>query len=434
MRSFQCLCWGFKTLSNVFKMCFKALRSPHSAYVLVLTLFTIFGVPFIAKDLPLSKLYMKFHTEDEIYEVAKDLNAQRVKNAFSYFEKLESGSSQAFYGYNIGSNSPPDIVVAILTVSRQGNLQNTHYLMQTAAIVDRIIKEDTLFTAPILFICNVDPSPGQHKDAVLLKNYMPFVEKNGSNSFNETFKPYSYRSMHKDVKRGQETMDYLFCLNVSQSMGSPYVLLLEDDVIPYSNLFKVLHYTLQRHKLIHSSHSESATSQARMFSFLKLYYPERWQGFANEADRILELLCYGLVGGSLLLFTIFICWPKSEPSYAAKLFYYTIGFSITIYSVLIIDRHNVMDLRRISPQLFRFRPTPACCTPAMLYTSEIIPILIDHLVEQSHLNKDLAIYDFIDKNHIPGYFLEPNLVRHIGMFSSLQDSHKPPFEFIFHLE
>ncbi|XP_052767100.1 post-GPI attachment to proteins factor 4-like [Mya arenaria] len=417
--------------SVVYRTCMCSLKGCQKGQCLLLLFLTIFilvTVPTISWDIPLSRLYGKFHSDDSAMDQAQVLNEQRYQKAFRYFSGLDSRSSRLFYEGK--EKAHPDIVIAIITTQRKK--MSTHYLVQTVAVMDHILKSDTLFANTFLFICNVDQSPQNHEDAVLLQEYIPYVQMMGNNSFNQSFQPYTYISENNDYKRGQETKDYLFCLNVSKQFNSEFVFILEDDVIPYTNILEVLHYVLRKHHFLHSSHSESNPLMKREFSYLKLYYPERWQGFANEVDRILELVCYGLVGGAIVL-GIFsaIFSHKFNFTYKTKMLYYTIGCALTIYTVILLDRQQVMEFRRISPQLFRMSPSPACCTPAMLYSSHIIPGLISHLIDISQMNKDLAIYDFIEKQQIPGYLLEPNLVRHIGLYTSLQNLHKPPKEFLF---
>jgi len=410
----------------------RALRYPPCLFLMFMTLSLLVVMPLLSSNIPMSKLYSKYHNDDISLQMAQELNDQRFRKAYQYFESLDKQRSREFH--NLAKDSKPDLVISIITTHRRFSSGFTHYLIQTAAVVDQMVKADNSFSNVMLFICNVDNSPGDHRDAVILQDYIPYVQMKGPNSFNFTFGTFDFRAKNLDTARGQELKDYLFCLNVSQHWKSDYVFMLEDDVIPYKNALNVIHYILKKHSFLHSSHGKPNIA-GREFSFLKLYFPERWQGFANEADRVVELISYGLVGGALVLALISVtCVCQLELTYKTKLFIYTVGCVLTIYSVALLDRQQVMEFRRLSPQLFRLAPTPACCTPAMLYSSHVIPRLITHLIDVSHMNKDLAIFNFIQHEHIPGYLLEPNLVRHIGMYTSLQNQHKPPSEFLFNIE
>lgn len=428
---FWCKCTKCRFSCLFMRQVCKVFKIPYFKCVCLLSVLFFVTVPFLSISLPFSPLFRRYNKEDDVFEYVKKVNEHRLEGAYEYFKKLDNRTSQEFYkGKSIGR---PDMVVCIVTVSRSWQTSKTGYLIQTAAATDKIIKMDAYFPNTLLFVCNVDREPKNHIDAVFLQNYIPYVQKNGTNFWNKPF-PVANVTMHNKIKRrGQELADYTFCLNTSMTWGSPYILMLEDDVVPYENIFRVLHFTMTQHKFIHSSHlAEDDSSKKHEFAFLKLYYPERWQGYANELDRIVELISIGILGGGLFYGILSLtarCFRK-EISYVARWFYYVLGSLITIFVACLSGRQNVMDVRRLSPQLFKFGPTPACCTPAMLYSSHIIPDLMNYLLHHSEVNKDLAINDFIVTRNIPGYMLEPNLVRHIGMFTSLESAHKSPYEFV----
>ncbi|XP_053405286.1 post-GPI attachment to proteins factor 4-like [Mercenaria mercenaria] len=414
------------------KCCFQhaiVFTNHHFRLSVALMMLLCFIMPFLAINLPFSKLYEKYHTQSETLELAKKLNSVRISKALKYFNESDSKKSLLFY--NKRSEQAPEVVVCIVTVSRNSQHHETGYLLQTSSVIDSIIKSDTHFKDTLLFICNVDRNPLGHSDAMFVQRYFPYVQKHGTNSFGRTYYIHEFTSKNTDPSRKNEFEDYIFCMNVSKSFGSAYVLMLEDDVVPYKNVFDVLHYSVKQHNLQHFDHLDKKVVPGREFAFLKLYYPERWQGYANEVDRILELISVGVLGGAVLLIVASLCASNSGLTYSFKLFYFIFGSVLTMMSVLIIGRHNVMALRRISPQLFVFKPTPGCCTPAMFYSSHVLFDLMQYLMTHSDKNKDLAINDFIKLNNIPGYILEPNLFRHVGMYTSLKDAYKSPGEFIF---
>lgn len=414
---------------NCSKQCFQLCYSPHFRVLAILTFLLCSIMPFLSVHLPLSKLYEKYHKHSDTLDLATELNSKRLSRAYSYFNSTDPHKSMLLYSSRAKIKS--DLVICIVTVKRDSSFHETGYLIQTSSVIDSAVKSDDYFKNTLLFLCNVDRTPYAHSDASFVQQYIPYVQKYGTNSFGKSYHVSNFTSSHKDYFRRREIEDYIFCMNVSKSFGSRYVLILEDDVVPYKNVFEVLYYTIKQHNLQHFDHLGKTFNEARQFAFLKLYYPERWQGYANEADRLMELLSVSVLGGGLLLLLASIFASKSNFSYCLKLFYFAFGTLMTMMSVLLIGRHNVMSLRRISPQLFVFKPTPGCCTPAMFYSSHVLSGLIEHLMNYSDKNKDLAINDYIMKHNIPGYILEPNLFRHIGMYTSLQDAYKPPGEFIF---
>lgn len=405
------------------------LNSRHCRFLLLVSLLICSSLPFLSLNLPFSKLYEKYHKNSETLDLAKELNSIRLSKARSYFNSTDPRKSLTLY--KLRSKKVSDVVICIVTVRRSNRYHETGYLVQTSSVIDSVIKSDVYFNNTLLFLCNVDTDPQGHTDALFVQQYIPFVQKYGTNSFGKSYHLSDFSSDHKNLARRKEIEDYIFCMNVSRSFGSKYVLMLEDDVVPYKNVFEVLHYTIKQHNLQHYDHLAKKVEEGREFAFLKLYYPERWQGYANEVDRIIELLSVSVLGGGIFLLFASICATKSGLNYCFKLLYFTFGAVMTLFSVLLIGRYNVMMLRRVSPQFFVFKPTPGCCTPAMFYSSHVLTGLMSHLMTHSTINKDLAINDFINKNNIPGYILEPNLFRHIGMYTSLQDAYKPPAEFIF---
>lgn len=411
---------------NIYRLC----GIPYFKIVFLLLVVTMVSIVYACVNIPFSPLFKSNHKEEDILNNVKKENEYRLEKALKYFQELDNKTSVDFYRERSGLES--SLVVCIVTVSRTRQTAKTGYLIQTAAAVDRIIKTDTFFKNAFLFVCNVDKDPLQHKDAVMLQNYIPYLQKNGSNFWNRTFSIANVSLHNKIIRRGQETADYTFCLNASYSFRSPFVMMLEDDVVPYDNIFEVVHYKMRQHNLLYTNQNTGETSGRRNFSFLKLYYPERWQGFANEADRIIELISLGVFSGGVLYAVFSLCtlMCKTDVSYRARLFYYCLFSLVSIFAAVIYGRQNVLDLRRLSTGLFKFAKTPACCTPAMFYSAHIIPDLIPYVLAHSELNKDLAIYNFTLEHFIPGFIIEPNLVRHIGMYTSLEDSHKSPYEFV----
>ncbi|XP_045187797.2 post-GPI attachment to proteins factor 4-like [Mercenaria mercenaria] len=379
----------------------------------------------LAADIPFSTMFKYFHSYSENLEKAKSKNRGRTTKALDYiythdkpFQEMPSSPER----YDL------DLLVVVVTISREKapRSQKTGYLLQTATAVDKLMNRDKYFTNKIMLICNVDKNPKAHEDAVELQSYLPFINKDGGNNlgFNVTGVPELKDSGLRDEARRQEIVDYAFCLNVSLSMKHRYALILEDDVIPYKNLFEVLHHTLKYRLPEH-----------KRFSFLKLYFPTRWQGYAFETDRILELISIGTIGGAL--FSVIASCFDFELSRGRKgsssIGFFICGFLCFLAVAKILGRVQVLELRRLTPFLYKFGPSSACCTQAMLYKRETLPHLIQHLLINNSLNKDLAIYDFSEKYGVQGYQLEPNLFLHTGMRTSLSSNVKNPEEFLFDL-
>ena len=381
---------------------------------------------YLASRTPMSKIYKNYHPQTQILEHANNLNSHRLEKAQRYFDKVQANRSIEGIASLPMIPHDPALVVCIISARRASvNSARPGYLIQTAAVMDQLIKRDTHFPRTVFFVCNVDKQPTGNGDAVELQTFIHFVRKHGENSLNRTFKRFdNFVSKNHVQSRGKETEDYIFCLNVSHSFGAPYILMLEDDVLPYKNVFHVLDFTLS---------SRNLRPFGRKFSFVKLHYPERWQGFAFEIDRLLELISISAIGGAIV-YSILVPCSRHHISNSVKSFYMIFGSLATMLCVSLIGRQFLMDMRRMHPQLFKFAPAAHCCTPAMLYNNDVIPQLIPYLMDHSQKNKDLAVYDFTEEASLPGYQIEPNLFRHIGLYTSLGDGHKPPEEFLFDLD
>jgi hypothetical protein len=90
----------------------------------------------------------------------------------------------------------------------------------------------------------------------------------------------------------------MYCLEAAYSLGAKYVLLMEDDSIPMEPALDVLLNKIQY----------LDTKQDRQhYAYIKLYYPQRWQGYAYDVSRIIEIISIGCVGAGMVVFFMFVC-------------------------------------------------------------------------------------------------------------------------------
>ncbi|XP_060604916.1 post-GPI attachment to proteins factor 4-like [Ruditapes philippinarum] len=393
---------------------------------LLLGLSFIFLAIYFSIDVPFSAVFKYSRSYSDRMKIAESKNRARLKKSLHYIYTRDEPMQKM---PRLSEADDIDLLIVIVTVSREkySREEKNGYLFQTATSMDKLMKSDEYFKKKAMVICNVNDDPEKHGDAVELQSYLPFINKGGGNNlgFNVTVIPELQNCGLTDDARRKELIDYAFCLNVSHSIRHQYALFLEDDVIPYENLFKVLHHTLKyRHK------------RNKQFSFLKLYYPIRWQGYAFEIDRILELISFGTLGGAL--FSI-LAWyfeydlPRKRKVKSNIGPFFIMGFLSFLIVAKIIGRMQVLELRRITPHLSKLGPSPESCTQAMLYKRETLQDLIRHLLVNNSLNKDLAISDFAKKQGSSGYSLEPNLFAHTGMRTSFSSESKDPEEFLFNM-
>lgn len=355
------------------------------------------------------------------------INEIRKDKSRAYFENLHTTEPLSFYS-ELLIEGDIDLAVAIITVRRE---KPVGYLIQTAAALDDVIKSDHNFRS-YAFICNVDGDPLMHHDAQYLRRYLPYVDYNTeSPGFKYFMKSGDLKNLTTSSinKRSKEYKDYITCLNLARySANASFVLVVEDDSVPYADSFNVIKHMISQRLPQHNN------GTLVKFAYLKLYYPEKWQGFAKERTSILDLVSFGSVFGSLLFALLYNCFQLHKH----RRFYQTCAFAASILYCLIlalmVGRQNINDLRRISGHFYRLQRAPACCTPAMLYQSDVIPQITGYLATKSASKQtnviDLILHNFTLIAKMPAFSIEPSLFRHIGMHTSLSKSHKKPQYFL----
>ncbi|XP_050404383.2 post-GPI attachment to proteins factor 4 [Patella vulgata] len=431
----------FKRLFTMFKTLISYLihylkRHSHElSFILFLFLLQFVVIlPVLFWNKPWTIFFKGFPSKANYTMEESNLNTKRLSKAVEYFHSIDAKASLKLYDDAIKNNvGEIDMVVSIVTTKRKNSKitkNSLGYLLQSSAKVDKLVKHQTNFKSVFTTICNVDVKPEEHHDAISLKSYLPYVERYGNSkpSIPDLFLPQSnvtYRTNTPVRTFEKETMDYIFCLNAAKYWNPKYVLLLEDDGIVHDNVMDILAYVL-KYRL-----GNFSRYGAKDFIHLKLFYPEKWQGYAFEKDRILELLSGGLVGGAIFILVYLLCNIKRRKHSLALIF--TCGVLFTVLTCVVLGRQNIIELRRIHPCTYRFVSSPGCCTPAMLYPSSVIDELSKSLsrdASKPYLRTDLAINQFVQSSGLPAFYIEPNLVDHIGRVTTLGLADKPADQFL----
>ncbi|XP_017544522.1 transmembrane protein 246 [Pygocentrus nattereri] len=337
---------------------------------------------------------------DWMSDVALQESYERGQQALRYWQNLAAAESPAS-----PLSKRPELLVTVVTAQRTDG-RDFHYLLQVMHRLDVLLRScrDTELCAEVL-VCDVESSPSGTEDASLLEKRFRVVrrsleEKKGSEHLNVFEK---------------EKRDYVYCLRKGWELLNPRnVVVLEDDALPRMDFFTVIRDLLTRRFTLNSL-------------YVKLYHPERLQRYWNpEPYRILEWAGLGLVGATvLLLFSVGLCGPWAPPLSPAVLLF------LVLYVMAVVElggRHYLLELRRVSPQLYAVSPATECCTPAMLYpgnASARVAALLDRVKCIKGYAKDMALYQLA--RNTPGeraHSVEPNLITHIGAYSSVRPN--PP--------
>ena len=446
-------------------------------------LFALLCLVILVSSLPFSVTFSLLHSERSLGDVAVDLNNQRTASARAYFARSPKRTLEELRGVSRPEKASFKFTIAIVTVRRRKPAESggsVGYVLQSAASVDAMVKAHEAFRDSFVFVCNVDRFPQHHEDAAVLKDYLPYAERYGSSSVpgvSELPIPGTedlYRNTQHGNSFDKERHDYTFCLQVALSFRSQYFLILQDDAVLRPDFADVLLHNLAKltkpqqclsvvngsrgssfllHSLLPSSSSSSSyatclsehppymfdvlprkrrfisPSPNSSFACLKLYYPERWAGFAFEPSSLLDLASLAGVGGGLgLLLHALLSLVRRvsfEPAWRAFL----LGLVTVLLLCEAVGRQNVNELRRVSRHFYRLKAAPSCCLPAVLYPAPVVPFLVTWLAESAERTTvDLRVAEFFRHYDIPAYYIEPNVVRHVGMVTSLYKLYVKPME------
>ncbi|CAM4674977.1 post-GPI attachment to proteins factor 4 [Lepidochelys kempii] len=371
--------------------------------LLTLTVVT-FGVlaPLICHRLLHSYFYLRRWHLNPMSQEFLEQNQEDGQAALRYFEDLRTPNSSEISG---DKALRPWLLITIITVQRRNEF---HYVLQVASRFHRLLQQcGPRCRSHQIFLCNVEQEPGSHQDARLLGTFFAMVSR-----YKNWEDPNASVNQFEKEKR-----DYAFCLEQSLLAYSPeYVLLVEDDAVPEEEIFPVLQHLLLAR--LSKPHLKDAL-------YLKLYHPERLQRYINpEPMRILEWLGLGMFLGPLLSFVY--SWVSGRPSLTWPIVLFFALYSMALAEL--VGRHYLLELRRLAPALYNVVPATECCTPAMLFSAPSARRVLGYLQElhcRRGFAKDIALYSLLRTKGEKAYVVEPNLIMHVGMFSSLRPNDSP---------
>ena len=303
-------------------------------------------------------------------------------------------------------NNLTDIIITVITVSRGITDYNPFYLTQTVSKLLQLLRKDsnTLEFTYGLMVCNVDSLPNAFTEAKEISNFIHTTVK------------YTKRLNQVINRFEKEKQDYVYCLEKSLQFQPKYVLLMEDDAYPTEQMLSVLEYGIQN--IFEGKFSEYFYQQ-RKVAYLKMYHPERLLGFiSTEIYRLFEL-----AGAVSLLLTVLIALRKKCVTGGVAWRFITLAGIYTVFLAFAIGRPNLISIRTVSPYFHSFVTAPSCCTPANLYSYKGARAVIDSM---SHKNsyaghaKDALLDEFLEESKYTAIYVEPNIFKHIGQYSSLR--------------
>ncbi|XP_062892937.1 transmembrane protein 246 [Mobula hypostoma] len=356
-------------------------------YLLVLGV----GLPLFGADRRLSRYYLGgAEGLQRLTDQALARSLERAEEAERYFRDTPQWHEEE------EEQGPPGLTLAIVTTARRQGAEH-RYFLQVAAAYHRLLRLCPWCGRARLFACNVHHPPEDHALPRRARSLIPEVRR-----FGEEGSPPA----PEDDPFEKEKADYLFCLGRALAGGARHVLLAEDDALPRPDLFPVLGDVLGRRL------------QGRQPLYVKLYHPERLQGYLHpEPARLLEWAGLGALGGSLLR------WLLPAPAGRRSWRSLAALAALCMLAAELGGRVYLLELRRLSPQLYALAPASHCCTPAMAFTADGARRAMAYLGERQCRRgyaKDTALYEAAREHSEEAYVVEPNLVSHIGLYSTLR--------------
>ena len=369
-------------------------------YVLVLLLVGSTVVPYLYQNLAYSAFYNP--TSLSRTKLMND-NWRRGQQAELFLKKNKLPSL-----FSHLKTTDVEYCIAIVSVKRP---RDARYLTQAVARLVYLLQ--TLGERHTYSFMVYNPDGDKHTEAVNLSKDVPVLSRKGGEGGGVD----SYE---------KEKQDYVSTLQLCEWRNATYSIILEDDAVVDWMFFPKIEYVLA-HWL--------PTSPS--WGMLKLFYPEKYQGWGNDVSMIVELVVVVLLTGLLQTFLVSAVLPgvlwgsRTAPTIAFTLrLVASVGF--ILFLILTLGRPHWEELRKLHIYLTSVVPARGCCTPAMLYPRAHLTEVIEYLSSvkcNPSFPIDLALDKFVEKKGLGKYLVVPNLVRHIGYLSSLPKGFKNIQEF-----
>lgn len=378
-----------------------------------LSIFFLF-LPWLCRHWPHSRFFRSGVNDPEIVRQILHENDLRIS--------IAQDSLHNYVKKPTSAEGPVDLVVAVITINRDSDsVGQLGYLTQTVARVLSVVQNDRseIFRNKIVFICNVDVKESQHSEAVYLSTVVRVISRfpNGTS----TATPQGKFDVFE-----KEKSDYVFCLRQAYNYNPRYILMMEDDVLLNHDSFATLTHLLR-------SRVDLRKDNLIPWLFTKLYYPEKWQGYGFEPDKIGELIGIALLGGTVLALLAFVLSSRRFTTKTRISALFVVGAMTSTTVAVLVGRQHIQSWRRFSHYTHRLIRASDCCTQAVLYPDSVVEGLAEYLsgvVCSIDFSVDLAIDAFARTHSLRRHLVEPNLCRHIGFVSTVRSYAKKAAEFL----
>ncbi|KAI3384533.1 hypothetical protein SNEBB_003601 [Seison nebaliae] len=248
----------------------------------------------------------------------------------------------------------------------------------------------------------------------------------------------------------KEKFDYVIPLLYSYSIKSdnylPHIILLmEDDAYANEKILKELFHQFlnpTNGRLMRRSTSNlnddsynGIKSNYNTTLYVKLFHPQHLSSYNSLAfDRSIKLFILPIL---LIPFYLLLTFPI-YPSFIRACFHNkSVILIIYFFSFILVFNIGYITYQQFTQQMthhYDMTSAPSCCTPANLFFAPTIPLIGRYLLERK-ARRRYAKDSILDELHSTYYWsngyrarlIQPNMFRHIGLYSRLHKGRINPF-------
>ncbi|KAL1960408.1 hypothetical protein VTO42DRAFT_7707 [Malbranchea cinnamomea] len=211
--------------------------------------------------------------------------------------------------------------------------------------------------------------------------------------------------------REKGLFDYTYLLKACQSAGTPYVLILEDDVLAMEGWY---HRTKQA---LYDVEQQTRALGASKHLYLRLFYTQQFLGW-NSEDWFTYLVCsivtVASVWGTLILARRYV--PQMNRLLSREVIF-VLCFICTPLAIILFFCAGRVSMLPIPPGVHQM-PRFGCCSQALVFPHERVGDVIAWYESKRVGFADSLLEEFADQNNEIRWALTPSVFQHIGAISS----------------
>ncbi|OQE27931.1 hypothetical protein PENFLA_c005G05868 [Penicillium flavigenum] len=302
----------------------------------------------------------------------------------------------------------PKFCLGVATIARKG----ARYFQATVGtFLEGLSEEERAGIHLILFIAHTDPSqhpayeePWLYKlaDQVLLYNASEVdVDHIRSLETDEA----------KIAGREKALFDYTYLLKACAKIDTPYVVMLEDDLVALDGWYHRTQTALS------SAEEQTREMGAANWLYLRLFYTEEYFGW--NAEEWLAYLLYSILVVCLVV-CVLLVFRRFNAHARPLLPNMTIILLSGIFTPLLIGLFFAMGRVTMLPRPNGVHQMPkfGCCSQAFVFPKSRIPELVDLYTSKRIGYVDMLTEEYANARNEIRWAVTPSLVQHVGRKSS----------------